>query len=123
MSLLSIVLLSKIIQRMKLYYLFLKSLLLEYLCPDYSFIMDEVCNRDYGGDLYTLAMEVKCGNVVIDISDFSKELFLDIMNLPDDKQVLNGLVTDKVFDELSNKANEYYLRRMNGQLGKDKDRL
>lgn len=103
---------------MKLYYLYLKSLLLEHLCPDYNFITNEVCNQDFNGDLYILALEVSCGNVVLEISEESKEVFLLIMFTPDDENELSRFVSDSTFNEYKRKAMNYYTKTLSSNLNK-----
>lgn len=103
---------------MKLYYLYLKSLLLEHLCPDYEFIMNEVCNQDFNGDLYVLALEVSCGNVVLDINEESKEVFLLIMFTPDEEDSLSGFVSGSDFREYQRRAMDYYTKTLSSNFNK-----
>lgn len=103
---------------MRLYYLFLKSLLLESLIDpkDMTSITTYAC-AGYKGDMYAMALEVQGGLVSVPISTDSKGLFLSIMLCEDDQYLLKGLVgNDMVFDMCWDTAQDYYKRVLNKQV-------
>lgn len=80
--------------------------------------MNEVCNQDFNGDLYVLALEVSCGNVVLDINEESKEVFLLIMFTPDEEDSLSGFVSGSDFREYQRRAMDYYTKTLSSNFNK-----
>lgn len=101
---------------MKLYYIILKSMLLEVFCPEYNLIINWMEDRNYNGNLYALALDVSYGNINLGIQPISKHMLIDLMLAEDDEDILYNLIdNEEVFNQCRLRAKEFYLSKMENQ--------
>jgi hypothetical protein len=98
---------------MRLYYIILKSMLLETFCPEYNLIIHWMEDRNYQGNLYALALDVSCGNINLGIQPISKHILIDIMMAEDNEGILSNLIdNEEVFNQCLLKAKESYISKL-----------
>ena len=101
---------------MKLYYIILKSMLIETFCPEYNLIIDWMEYKSYQGNLHTLALDVSCGNINLGIQPISKHMLIDLMLAEDDENILYNLIdNEEVFNQCKLRAKEFYLSKIKNQ--------
>ena len=91
-------------------------MLLEVFCPEYNLIINWMEDRNYKGNLYTLALDVSCGNINLGIQPLSKHILIDIMLAEDDEDILYNLIdNEEVFNQCLLRAKEFYISKVENQ--------